>query len=158
MFNRHIYSEADVRRLMIQLMRGVAYLHSRGICHRDLKVSVLSSLLPPDSRALSHAWLNKLHNCTISTSCHGIHCLTARRIFFSRNSQKTSCWPRMPSPWWVDWYLIACHDHSAMLMFKPLFAEKKVDDEGMTLLISAFRWCSLILHSLFVLCVGGYIP
>jgi len=34
---RHIYSEADVRRIMIEVTRGVAYLHSRGICHRDLK-------------------------------------------------------------------------------------------------------------------------
>mmetsp|Transcript_27274 Transcript_27274/g.67271 ORF Transcript_27274/g.67271 Transcript_27274/m.67271 type:complete len:454 (-) Transcript_27274:194-1555(-) len=34
---KHVYSEADVRRIFVQLMRGVAYLHSRGICHRDLK-------------------------------------------------------------------------------------------------------------------------
>lgn len=42
--NRQIYSEADVRRIMIQLMRGVAYLHSRGICHRDLKVNPLVNM------------------------------------------------------------------------------------------------------------------
>jgi serine/threonine protein kinase len=32
------YSEKDAANIVQQMIKGVAYLHGQGICHRDLKV------------------------------------------------------------------------------------------------------------------------
>lgn len=42
------YSEADARLCFIQLLRGVAYLHSQGVAHRDLKLENLLLASPDD--------------------------------------------------------------------------------------------------------------
>lgn len=38
---RHPYSQSEVKSLVLQILRGVAYMHSRWVVHRDLKTSNL---------------------------------------------------------------------------------------------------------------------
>ena len=51
------FTEAQVKCLMLQLMKGVEYLHKRFIVHRDLKVS---NLLMTDKGVLKIGWLKSV--------------------------------------------------------------------------------------------------
>lgn len=42
------YSEADARLCFVQLLEGIAYLHSEGVAHRDLKLENLLLATPDD--------------------------------------------------------------------------------------------------------------
>jgi serine/threonine protein kinase len=56
---RRRYSEAHARELMYRLLSALAYAHSIGVVHRDLKVSVRACVLALQwRRSTSGPWLN----------------------------------------------------------------------------------------------------
>ena len=53
------FSEAEQKRLLIQLLDGVAYMHEHWVLHRDLKMSNIlyhNGVLKVPNRLVKHAW------------------------------------------------------------------------------------------------------
>jgi polo-like kinase 4 len=65
-------SEEQVRSLGSQLIKGLIYLHSNGIIHRDLKLSNL--LLNQNYDVVRVYRPNSVENCRLWTGCQVIGC------------------------------------------------------------------------------------
>jgi len=88
------FSEADSRRIVIQIARGLAYLHAEGICHRDIKLdNILCSGEEEDFRVVIYDFSLSAHfreGERMRTIC-GTPAYTAPEIFRGDRPYTEAC-------------------------------------------------------------------